>query len=134
MKLKIHVVVLAALLLLFIPWCSARGGGRGGGGRGRGRSGHSGYIQRGNPNWKPNPSADAKAFEWAKVGRLIKRVFGGGDPKPGNVKPANKGYQGKYVPKNIYHPKKPKPIMTMDRINEEDGHHRIVTPSPTKLV
>lgn len=88
------------------------GGGRGGGGRGRGgRTSASGYIQRGNPKWKPNPSQETRAFEWSKVTRFIGKIFGAGvvNSKSNTNPIPYKGYQGSYKPQNVYHPKKPRP-------------------------
>lgn len=107
----------------------ARGGGRGGG-RGRGRGSHSAFYQRSSTNYKPSSNAEAKQFEWSKVGRLVGRIFGGSEPKPIVQQVVAKGYQGKYVPKNIYHPKKPKPVaVRADRMYEEDAKHKVVTSS-----
>lgn len=110
-KVFVFFVILTAFCLA--TGADARGGGRGGGGRGRGsRTSASGYIQRGNPKWKPNPSQDSRAFEWAKVTRFIGKIFGAGVIKSSNAPNPipYKGYQGSYKPQNVYHPKKPRPV------------------------
>lgn len=131
MKPKFYFVYIAIFLLISVPWTSGRGGG-GRGGRSRGRSSHV-YLQRSNYNYKPNHGNDPKAFEWSKVGRIIGRLFGVSDTRP-IAKPIAKGYQGSYKPKNVYHPKKPAPVVRADRIYEEDGKQRIMTPSSIKLI
>lgn len=104
-------VVMVVLFSCRLMVADARGGGRGGGGRGgRGRTSAAGFIQRGNPKWKPNPSQESRAFEWSKVTRFIAKLFGAGAVKSANSNSlVYKGYQGAYKPQNVYHPKKPRP-------------------------
>lgn len=127
MKIKLNFIAVATLIfILIMPVCYGRGGGGGrSSGRGRGRGSHSTFMR--GPA-KLSSYAEQRQFEWSKMGRIVGIIFGVIDPKPKAFHVA-KGYQGKYVPKNVYHPSKPKPVVRADRIYEEDPHHRYVTPS-----